>query len=225
MKLFLVLMLVLFALMSVSWGKEVDTYQTGNPAKPSKVESEDEFSKEIASRLKAVLAQLDQEGIAKGKSIWLVIPMSHLKFSAIIEPEFKAPGLTKLEILDIIYIIEDRSDWIAQKYGHIVLKVKSEFGVSSIKFSDWPKKNENGVDTIINSFYSDYPASRWGKKAIKAIKNGNIYIGMTKAQVMASIGRAFEINRSVGKWGVHEQWDYDGMYLYFENNLLKSWQD
>jgi len=28
------------------------------------------------------------------------------------------------------------------------------------------------------------------------------------------------INKSHGSWGTHEQWIYDGGYLYFENGVL-----
>jgi hypothetical protein len=31
-------------------------------------------------------------------------------------------------------------------------------------------------------------------------------------------------NKSVGRWGVNEQWVYYSTYLYFENGRLKSYQ-
>jgi len=71
-----------------------------------------------------------------------------------------------------------------------------------------------------------------------AILNGRIFIGMNTEQVLASWGKPNKINRSVYEWGVHEQWVYGGLsgygryssyteptYLYFEDGLLKSWQD
>jgi hypothetical protein len=59
----------------------------------------------------------------------------------------------------------------------------------------------------------------------KAITAGKIMIGMTKEQVIASWGNPNKINKSVGSWGVHEQWVYSSQYLYFENGKLTSWQD
>lgn len=54
-------------------------------------------------------------------------------------------------------------------------------------------------------------------------------IGMTKKQVIAIWGKPNDINRTVGSWGIHEQWVYsyvgDGCYLYFEDGRLTSWQD
>ena len=34
-------------------------------------------------------------------------------------------------------------------------------------------------------------------------------------------------NRSVGSWGIHEQWVYRSydLYVYFENGILTSWQN
>lgn len=53
-----------------------------------------------------------------------------------------------------------------------------------------------------------------------------IWLGMTKSEAEISLGKPYDINRTVGSWGTHEQWCYDGgLYLYFENGSLKSWQD
>lgn len=58
------------------------------------------------------------------------------------------------------------------------------------------------------------------------IFQGYIWIGMTKEMVLESWGEPKDINRSVGSWGVHEQWIYYGdKYVYIENGKLASWQD
>lgn len=77
-----------------------------------------------------------------------------------------------------------------------------------------------------------------------AILNGEISIGMTIEQVLASRGRPLNINKSTGEWGIHEQWVYVGIrtnermqmsrkewrldhkyaYIYFENGRVTSWQ-
>jgi len=68
---------------------------------------------------------------------------------------------------------------------------------------------------------------------ISAIRNGNIILGMTFAEVVASIGKPYKINKSTGSWGVHEQWvmcapnsfrDRRYGYVYFENGKVTSWQ-
>ena len=50
---------------------------------------------------------------------------------------------------------------------------------------------------------------------------------MTKEMVIESIGKPDDINRTVGSWGVHEQWVYDkrGLYIYFKNGKVTSFQD
>jgi hypothetical protein len=41
-----------------------------------------------------------------------------------------------------------------------------------------------------------------------------------------SWGDPEDINRTVGSWGVREQWVYSNEnYLYFENGILTSWQN
>ena len=56
----------------------------------------------------------------------------------------------------------------------------------------------------------------------------NIRLGMTGDYVKnkTNWGHPIKVNRSVGSWGVHEQWIYgEGQYLYFQNGKLTSWQN
>jgi hypothetical protein len=50
---------------------------------------------------------------------------------------------------------------------------------------------------------------------------------MTSEMAQESRGKPQKNNRSIGAWGVHEQWvyQYARIYLYFENGKLTSWQD
>ena len=67
---------------------------------------------------------------------------------------------------------------------------------------------------------------KYGKKWGKLVSEKKIMIGMTKEMVLDSWGKPKDINRTVGEWGVHEQWIYSlDTYLYFENGKLTSWQD
>lgn len=51
-------------------------------------------------------------------------------------------------------------------------------------------------------------------------------LGMDQCAAMAAFGRPNANNRSVGRWGEHEQWVYRDrrLYLYFENGKLTSYQ-
>ena len=64
-------------------------------------------------------------------------------------------------------------------------------------------------------------------KAIRELINAKkVQLGMTKEQVILSWGKPEDISRTVGSWGVHEQWCYPNyVFLYFENGVLTSYQD
>lgn len=59
----------------------------------------------------------------------------------------------------------------------------------------------------------------------ESILKRRVKIGMTRDMARAAWGRPSDINRTVGTFGVHEQWCYDGCYLYFEDGILTSWQN
>jgi len=66
---------------------------------------------------------------------------------------------------------------------------------------------------------------KYGKTLYSKLKKGLIWIGMTNDMLIIAIGSPDKINRTVGKWGVHEQWVYDNDYYYFENGIMTSYQD
>jgi len=68
---------------------------------------------------------------------------------------------------------------------------------------------------------------KYGSAIANSIERGEYWIGMTVEMAILSLGPGFSNNRSVGSWGVHNQLVYrsKGLYLYFENGILKSWQD
>lgn len=90
-------------------------------------------------------------------------------------------------------------------------------------------KKENGDEGLIkyNSryFYTEYPILESTEPSIiSAIENQKIKIGMSPEETKLSWGDPKKINKSVGSWGVHEQWVYENQYLYFENGKLASFQ-
>jgi hypothetical protein len=71
-----------------------------------------------------------------------------------------------------------------------------------------------------------YPT--WSDGVLAVIMCGWIQRGMTAEQVIASWGRPRDINRTVGSWGVHEQWvygEFGGPYVYLEDGVVTSWQN
>lgn len=71
-----------------------------------------------------------------------------------------------------------------------------------------------------------YLTEKFGRQNALKIIDNKISLGMTKEMVRESWGGPKDINRTVGSWGIHEQWVYHGnSYLYFEDGILTSWQD
>ena len=83
----------------------------------------------------------------------------------------------------------------------------------------------------------------WEKAKTISYKNKHRIIGITSGEILDKMGYPNHgINKTVGSWGVHEQWIYGepdiyglyggsiryggrGPYLYFENGILTSWQE
>lgn len=58
----------------------------------------------------------------------------------------------------------------------------------------------------------------------QALRESKVQIGMPETMVEFSWGRPHQKNDSVGPWGKHSQWVYGSTYLYFENGVLRSFQ-
>lgn len=87
------------------------------------------------------------------------------------------------------------------------------------------KKVAQKKQAVANEKYKSSLISKYGKNIGVKIYNKQAELGMTSAMISTIMGKPNEINRSGGSWGIHEQWIYDNIYLYFENDTLKSWQD
>ena len=70
---------------------------------------------------------------------------------------------------------------------------------------------------------------KYGALNAIAILEKGYAVGWTEEMIRESLGIPYDINRSVGSWGVHEQWiyrmDYETIYIYFENGKVRSFQD
>ncbi|CAN5436101.1 hypothetical protein BH10BAC3_BH10BAC3_07940 [soil metagenome] len=83
--------------------------------------------------------------------------------------------------------------------------------------------NDQSSKSYQNSILKKFGTTNGGK-----ILKKQIWIGMTVEMTTYSWGTPDEINRTVYSFGIHEQWIYNGSkttYLYFEDTILKSWQD
>jgi len=89
------------------------------------------------------------------------------------------------------------------------------------------KKAKECSDSLSFVNYKNSLIKKYGADAASKILQGRIWLGMTDEMARESKGRPDKNNRSVGSWGIHEQWVYEDRdeYLYFENGILTSWQD
>jgi hypothetical protein len=114
-----------------------------------------------------------------------------------------------------------------------LLLVSAEIAYAQNFYEEWTKvyESNNGMRAIDNP----KGVLSWEKeidiyKKLIAKYLDPIKIGMTDKEVLKLTGRPLNINRSVGSWGVQEQWiiemppSFKKLYLYFKNGILASWQ-
>jgi len=125
----------------------------------------------------------------------------------------------------LIIVSSDICDRNAMKWEMIEVQTLSgQVGYINSKncmsLSGYQKKIEQ------NSIDYQNMVAKYGQKNADAILNHQYWIGMTSEIARASLGSPDKNNKSVGSWGVHEQWVYEnkGLYLYFENGILTSYQ-
>jgi len=103
----------------------------------------------------------------------------------------------------------------------INIKEEEEKELKSLANERYLKKQESAWKEIEKKYIAKYGAKTYNK-----LKTGNYWTGMSKKMTVISLGKPNESNRTIGSWGVHEQWVYDNdLYLYFENGILKAFQD
>jgi len=87
---------------------------------------------------------------------------------------------------------------------------------------------ENQVQKNTREYLQKHP--KLAPEIKNALLEGKFFIGMDKEQIKVLFGEPENINRTVTKNVVSEQWIYGNLgygekYLYFKNGILESWQD
>ena len=69
-----------------------------------------------------------------------------------------------------------------------------------------------------------FPA--WTEEQCTQVAAGTLALGMTGEMAEIAWGKPRDVKRSVGSWGVHEQWVYGSdTSIFFENGILASWTE
>jgi hypothetical protein len=147
--------------------------------------------------------------------------------------------LSKGDILKVVYY--NKGYWSAFKDNHFgylsavyfyetteTNKLKQHFidienKILAEKRENLKKKREKEIAKL-NKQRRDELIKIYGEETANKLLDGYIWIGMSKNMARVSAGKPQRINKSVGSWGVSEQWVYYDMYLYFDNGKLSSYQ-
>lgn len=99
-------------------------------------------------------------------------------------------------------------------------KIKKEQKLEQLRIEEQEKRKQAEKERLKKLI------NKYGKIKGQKVFDGYIWLGMTKKMVKESWGIPNDINKTVGSWGVHEQWVYsNNKYIYIENGVLTSWQD
>jgi hypothetical protein len=79
-------------------------------------------------------------------------------------------------------------------------------------------KTPEALEELVNR--KVYAASETALIAASAVN-----LGMSEGAMQCSLGAPLRANRSVGSWGTHIQYVYNGITVYVENGKVTSWQD
>lgn len=143
-------------------------------------------------------------------------PYIELKSSneTIFIPLINTPNLFDTEIKDDDYLIEERHLVLSSIYE----KEREEYNQKKLTIEKQKNEEKKLREKSIIKKYGSY----YGKLILQE----KVALGMSKDMVRESWGTPSDINRTIGNFGVHEQWVYEsGNYLYFENGKLTTIQD
>lgn len=136
-------------------------------------------------------------------------PHSLYYFAGNIITPSPGPAMYKVSYLDV-------TGWVLNE----TIKPLSEYE-RELRLAHEKKITERKAYTA----YKDGLIKKYGTTDAQRILEHKFWIGMTDKMARESMGTPNDINRSVGSWGVHEQWIYGNTYLYFENEVLTSYQN
>lgn len=165
------------------------------------------------------VAPIDKARTAyKGKTIWFRDTLLSTynqdgdSFGTLNLPKLYTP----LTVIDVVV------GWDRISPVRFVLKTKSgEEGY--LDFS-----TDNFEEKFSDTFFTKDPRTiyKWSARAWAYIEDGQVWVGMNKAQAQLAWGEPDSVNRTTTRRGVMEQWVYgSSSYLYFVGGVLTSYQN
>lgn len=114
-----------------------------------------------------------------------------------------------------------------EEYGQVFVsheEIKKSFNVHET-FRHFITYTEHEAQLKENKEHRDLILKKFGANKGKLILENKVRIGFTAEMCRYSWGDPIDINKTTGSYGIHEQWVYDGSYLYFENGILTTIQN
>ena len=180
---------------------------------------------ELVNKREANILLINSKKILPGSFAWLTISVPVKRIDDNDYEYVSLRGLTKFKVLSVSQEVQPLVG--NDEYYELGLITVALQDTNNIKYI----LTEKDADEIVRELSTqnlETKYKKWGKRVINAIQEGKVVIGMTKQQVLMSWGEATKINRTIGKWGTHEQWVYrenGPPFLYLENGKLTSYQD
>lgn len=172
-----------------------------------------EISKEYPVYQGALLTkELERARALIGKNIWSNNALVIKNLDLITADPKRWYPLHNIEKLLVTGVVLDQYGH-ASGSGSFFIKVRKATGEEGLlKFND-------------QYFYESDPLPAGTAEEIRrAIEQKKVRTGMTEQQATLSWGKPGQINRGAGARGAHAQWVYGKHTLYFENNILTSFQ-
>ena len=152
------------------------------------------------------------------------IVLSISRFKETPESSFRSTTIAELKRGDKVLLLglHDENYFKAQYLGRDGYIHRRFFDEDNEEYRDYYISQLKKVNTRMGNL-----VERYGLQDGRRIYNGRYWLGMTKDMARASLGTPTNINRSAHAGGMRrEQWVYRslGLYLYFDGNILSSYQ-
>lgn len=122
-------------------------------------------------------------------------------------------------------LVGDTRMMVSGRVCVLLMTEDSLVGIMDVSVKDSDKGKWFHIDSRLTTQNLDSLVNTWELSVSEKVRDGVISLGMTCQQVRLSWGPPDDVNRTVGSWGVHEQWVYRTQYVYFEDGIVTSWQE